>query len=72
MSAVDFGSNLLNEKQAAQALGVSVRTMQGWRFHGQGPRFVRLSKKAIRYRPSALAEYVARREVSSTSERIGA
>lgn len=68
MSAVDFGSKLLTQKEVAEALSVSERTLEGWRWLGRGPKFVRISGRAVRYRPSAVEEFVARREVSSTSD----
>lgn len=39
---------LLTEKQAAPVLGVSVPTLQGWRFRGVGPKYRKLGR-AVRY-----------------------
>jgi predicted DNA-binding transcriptional regulator AlpA len=47
---------------AARFLGVSIRTLQGWRENGTGPRFIRLSARAVRYRPSDLEAWLAERE----------
>ena len=41
---------LINETEAARFLGVSVRSMQGFRYRGGGPRFVRISSRCIKYR----------------------
>ena len=43
---------LLNQKQAARILGLSVRTLERHRVAGTGPRYVRLGH-VIRCRPSA-------------------
>ena len=59
---------LLNEKEAAPALGVSVRTLQCWRVRGGGPNFIRISRRAVRYCPSDIAEWIAARRVSHTGE----
>lgn len=49
---------LLTEKEAAERLGLSVRTLQAWRQRGLGPEYVKLSR-AIRYRPESLDAHVA-------------
>lgn len=59
---------LLTETQTAEVLNVSIRTLQAWRLRGGGPRFVRLSGRAIRYRNSDLAAYIEARTVVSTSD----
>ncbi len=41
---------MLNEKQLAEMLAVSVRTLQKWRLLGKGPRFYKLAGDAVRYR----------------------
>jgi transcriptional regulator with XRE-family HTH domain len=39
----------LNQKQLAQRLGVSQRTLEGWRHRGRGPAYLRLGGR-IAYR----------------------
>jgi hypothetical protein len=53
---------LLKEAAAAKFLAVSARTMEAWRHQGKGPRFVVLSRKAVRYRPTELMAFVKIRE----------
>lgn len=48
---------LLDEKQAADILGLSPRTLQGWRLRGQGPQFVKIGR-LTRYRPEDIEAYV--------------
>ena len=60
--------SLLNETLAAKFLGLSTRTLQKWRVEGSGPAFVRISRRAIRYRPSDLQEWVEGNICNSTSE----
>jgi Helix-turn-helix domain len=59
---------LLNERQAAEMLGVSKRALQAWRYRGGGPAYVCLSAHAIRYRPCDLALWITGRVHSATSE----
>lgn len=41
---------LLNEREVAQMLSVSVATVRRWRLLRQGPRFLKVSA-SVRYRP---------------------
>lgn len=52
---------LLRPDDAARRLGLSVRALDKWRTRGIGPRYVRLSARAIRYPLDALEEWVAAR-----------
>ena len=59
---------LLTEKTAAQILCVTPRCLQNWRMTGYGPRHVRLSATACRYRPEDLEAWIESRLRSSTSD----
>ncbi|MEP3014366.1 helix-turn-helix domain-containing protein [Roseibium polysiphoniae] len=61
------GSQLLTEVQAAEALNLSVRTLQAWRVRGSGPNFVKLSR-AVRYRVTDLDDWLNANCRGSTSE----
>jgi len=52
---------LLKEKQAAERLGVSRRTLQRWRLSGDGPPFVRIGPRRVAYAEAALAAWCERR-----------
>jgi hypothetical protein len=47
----------MDEHDASQFLGVSVKCLQGWRFKQTGPRFYRVSNR-VRYLPSDLRDYL--------------
>lgn len=51
------------EMQAAAFLGVSVRTLQGWRHRGGGPDFVRCGR-LVRYQRRALVDFIEQRTVA--------
>jgi len=57
----------LNEHQAAEFIGVSVRTLQAWRVRGGGPPYVKIGR-AVRYQRRVLAEFQRAHTVTSTSE----
>ncbi|MBF0169455.1 MAG: helix-turn-helix domain-containing protein [Alphaproteobacteria bacterium] len=59
---------LLNENDAADFLGYTVRALQNWRVRGGGPRFVKVSARSIRYRMRDLINWIDARTVASTSE----
>jgi predicted DNA-binding transcriptional regulator AlpA len=48
---------LLNEREVAAQLTVSVATIRRWRLFGQGPRYVKIGA-AVRYRADDLAAWV--------------
>jgi excisionase family DNA binding protein len=50
-------NEMFNEDQAAQFLGVSVRTIQSWRVTGSGCPYVKLGR-AVRYQKSKLIEWI--------------
>jgi predicted site-specific integrase-resolvase len=58
---------LVREAEAARLLGLSVRTLQKWRWTGKGPEFVRLNG-AVRYQRSDLDRFVASGRRTSTSD----
>ncbi len=57
---------LLTPHQTAKLLGVSMKTLDRWRWEGKGPRFVKIGH-GIRYRPHDLQSYIASRVFNSTS-----
>ncbi len=67
----DHLDRLIREPEAADYLGYSVRALQNWRLRGGGPRFVRVSRRSVRYRRRDLKSWANGRTVSNTSEPIG-
>ena len=62
------GSVLVDTKGAAHYLNITVRNLENLRLTGNGPQFVRLSRRCVRYRLTDLDHWVAGRLKSSTSE----
>lgn len=65
---------LYTEREAANLLALSVRTLQGLRVRGGGPRFARIGRARgrIRYDLADLNAYIDERLRTSTSDRGGA
>lgn len=59
---------LMNENQAAELLGLSVRTLQNWRLRGDGPVYVKIGK-AVRYKRRDVSEWLKANTIASTSQR---
>jgi predicted DNA-binding transcriptional regulator AlpA len=59
---------LLTQRQAAELLCLSERTLERFRVSGVGPKFVHMGH-SIRYRLSDVEAWIASRTVGSTSER---
>jgi predicted DNA-binding transcriptional regulator AlpA len=59
---------LLTEDEAADLIGFTARFLQERRHRGGGPKFVKVSARAVRYRPADLNEWAAERVRTSTSD----
>lgn len=64
----EYWQSLIDEKDAAAFLGLSVRTIQAFRVKGGGAQYVRISARCIRYRRSDLRSWFEARLRSSTSD----
>ena len=64
----DFVDPLLNEKQLAAWLGISLPNLQRRRSDGSGPPFVQLSERRIGYRKCAVERWLEARTIN----RVGA
>ncbi len=51
----------LTEPQLAELLGVDPRTLHRWRGSGEGPPFVRIGPRNVRYSRAALDQWIAAR-----------
>ena len=59
---------LMMEKDVATFLGVKARTLQAWRLRGKGPPFVKISRRAVRYRRADVECFVEGLIRKSTSD----
>ena len=64
----DYWNALIDAKVAAGFLKVTTRHMQAMRQRGDGPRFIRMSSRCIRYTRAILKSYADDRTRSSTSD----
>lgn len=66
--ASDDAARLLTPQEAAKLLQVSAPTLERWRRTGDGPPYVRLSSRAIRYRTTELVAFIEARMTRNTAE----
>ena len=57
----DYLDRLITETEAAEFLNFSISTLRNWRVAGQGPEFIKISQRTVRYR---------RRDLNAWSERL--
>ena len=60
-------SHLIDEHEAAERLGLSVKTLRRWRWSGRGPAFRKLGS-AVRYAEEDLAAFIEGARRRSTSD----
>ncbi|MEQ8735661.1 MAG: helix-turn-helix domain-containing protein [Rhodospirillaceae bacterium] len=59
---------LMTQKEAAEFLKVTPRTLEKWRYQGGGPEYYRYSARCVRYAQSDLKRWIDERKRKSTSE----
>lgn len=64
----EAGEVYLTPTEAAESVGLSRRTLEGWRRRGGGPPYVRINHKIVRYPERLFHEWLAARLFSSTSD----
>ena len=67
-SDTEFWHRLIDEREAGAFLGLSQRHMQGLRYRGGGPCYIKLSSRCIRYRRIDLRQWAEARLRTNTSE----
>ena len=59
---------LLIQREVADLLCISQRTLEGWRVRGCGPAYIQISPRCIRYRMSDVMAFVEGRRHKHTSQ----
>lgn len=57
--------DLLTTEEASAALAVTPRTLANWRAKREGPAFLKIGKRAVRYRRADLEAFMRRVEVAA-------
>lgn len=57
--SVKHPGDILTPKEVATGWQLSERTLANWRAKGEGPRFVKLGKRAVRYRRVDVEAFIA-------------
>ena len=63
-----FSPGLIDEHEAAERLGLSVKTLRRWRWAGRPPAFVKIGR-SVRYDPTVIEGLIAAGRRVSTSDR---
>ena len=69
----DYWHSLIDEKVAAAFLGLEPRTMQSFRQRGNGPKFIKISSRCLRYRRADLktwSDSLVRRSTSDSGQAV--
>lgn len=64
----DYLDRMIDEQEAGEFIGYTIRALQNWRVRGGGPKFIKVSARSIRYRRRDLIEWAEGLLVASTSE----
>lgn len=56
--AISVLPRLISEKQVAELYGFKLNTLRNWRISKQGPKFMKINGKMIRYRVQDIEEYL--------------
>ena len=51
-------ADLLDENEGAEKLSVAVQTLRNWRWRGEGPAYVKVGKRTVRYRRGDLDAFI--------------
>ena len=63
-----FVEQLLNERDVARSIGLSVASVRRWRLRNEGPPYVKLSG-SVRYRPADFKAWLDSRPTGSGQSR---
>ncbi len=63
----EISEPLLTQTEAAAILHVEPRTLESWRQHRVGPRYVRYSRRCVRYRVADLRTWLETQTIDTAS-----
>lgn len=66
--STDYWDALIDEHAAGAFLNLTPRTLQKWRQSGDGPRYIQISARCLRYRRADLKAWAEARMRKSTSD----
>lgn len=59
---------LIGEKTAAKLIDIKPQTMQAWRHKGIGPKYVKISRRCVKYDPCDIEEWISKKRVNPENE----
>ncbi|WP_158810168.1 AlpA family transcriptional regulator [Beijerinckia sp. L45] len=67
----ETSSRLIDERTFCAETGIAPQTARNWRVLGLGPKWIRLSRRCIRYDRRDIEAWISARRVASTSDQGG-
>jgi predicted DNA-binding transcriptional regulator AlpA len=67
-----MGEELLRPAVVAEHLGTTTAALANMRYRGTGPKFIKVSAKAIRYRPADVNTWLDAQTMQQTGEQVPA
>ena len=64
----DHPDRLLLPPEAAERLRLTSRALENWRNKGDGPPYIRISHRCVRYRLGTLNDWLSKRTSAESSE----
>lgn len=64
-------TELMNTDQFAEYVGIKPNTAYHWRARGVGPKYIKPTQRTLVYRRDDVDEWLASRELTSTSDKGG-
>jgi excisionase family DNA binding protein len=58
---------LMNEKQVAEFLGVTVHALRRWRFENRGPQFIKPEGRLVRYREQDVEAWLTAQQIGGVA-----
>lgn len=60
-----MNTRLLDTKELSKMLGVTTNTLQIWRHQGKGPKYIRLTRRAVKYQEQDVLNWIESKAIET-------